>query len=226
MEDSPSPSHEFDKLFRDTKTPPTDFWKTSLFAMSVRLSYGGMDCDLRMLQAYAYAWHSRCCLQKSETSKPANFQGSNGENECEWTAVPEKVHTKPKEQGLARVSELMENGIERLYFDDVCIEGVDFHCSGIVDQLASDPELFKACVAQLLQQSPTSKKQRVSKGDVVAAIKTCMWRFSSGTNYRRSLIADDRTDKPRGAHYLEDLWRNTLQLPARTYMKEFIETRL
>jgi hypothetical protein len=51
------------------------------------------------------------------------------------------MHRRAKEQGESKVASLCATGIDQLRMQDICIEGVDSHCSAVVDHLLSDNEL-------------------------------------------------------------------------------------
>jgi hypothetical protein len=123
------------------------------------------------------------------------------------------------------------------------VEGVDFHCSPIVDHLLSLP-VAQLC-SDLLVLSSTcgegSSKQTGparSSGDNRAArtiplqdvFRHCLWHYSSGVNRRQPLLhvqpplaLCDSADS--GPDYKE-MWRQLIAREASRYQSSFVRERL
>jgi len=226
-----------------------------LWAILARKEYGGMKCDIRMLDRYGCLWRRR--FQQSvpedvaarilprESPGPSNSTSvtsndDKSERECSsvpWVHVPARIHARAKAQSLERVDPLCARGLDRLCVEDVCAEGVDFHCSSVVDHLLSLP-LAGIC-ADLLHLSghetvPTSPGDRRSYLEKL--FKHCMWHFSSGANRRQPLLPVDAEeeeervqgddDAKRKRKRYEDLWHDLLAGEATAFQTNYVLERL
>jgi hypothetical protein len=201
-----------------------------LWSMLVRGKYGGMKCDVMMLQKYTRMWSDRFDVDDVpevviSRINPRSADGSDKMN-MKWSDIPHLLHRKAKQQSLQRVSSLCENGIDQLLMSDVCIEGVDFHCSAILEDLLVDPHIFGMCHDILVLSSnnvPDSTKER--RHWLESIVKQCMWKYSSGINHRRPICTDNETPCEADGGYFE-LWKELFSDRAIAYQKRYIQQRL
>jgi hypothetical protein len=139
----------------------------AIWAMLVRAKYGGMSCDVRMLESFAQVWHERLLLDADK--------GTN-----EWTSLPDKVHGSAMSLSAASRLPSTEMFLDKLRFADICKEGVDFHCSNIIGTLLEDPHV-------------KTRSQEIIRGtasmDEKALLRGCIWKYSAGVNLRRARVA-------------------------------------
>ena len=211
---------------------------TALIPCSIlfRSCYGGMKGDVAMLQQYATLWYQRFSQPTSASSKlvyplPATIvkSSSSSTSVTSWLQVPMVLHdesAKAKNAGL--LSSLLEKRLPYLSLDDVCREGVDFHCSNVMDHILHDSLLVGVASDILILLS-----QNYNQGDVTATStgdkdvddfarlqpeerqawlertwKSAMWHKISGVNHRLPLVEyhnddDNQEPNPRQSSNLE-----------------------
>jgi hypothetical protein len=216
------------------KAPQLTSWRKSealLWSMLVRAEYGGMKGDVEMLRCYADLWYRRFTSDSAPDMVLTRVFGASivPEPSASWQETLKKLYQRAKEQGSSRVDALASDGIDRLIIDDVCIEGVDFHCSPIVDKLLAEEELCGLCHDFLIlfgndgsisSSSPTEMHSRLA-----SVFKKCMWTHSSAINRRRPLIAVDAASSP-GIDKYTRLWNEILSSRVASYQRSYIEQRL
>jgi hypothetical protein len=120
------------------------------------------------------------------------------------------------------------------------VEGVDFHCSPIVDHLLSLP-VAKLC-SDLLVLSVTdgeaSEKQTRNSDDGAArevplqdVFRHCLWHYSSGVNRRQPLLlgqqpAHERRNSDEMRPDYKEMWRQLIAKEAARYQSTFVRERL
>ena len=250
----------FDKTNRsDTDSSSHTVESSLLWSMLVRAEYGGMRGDVQMLHQDAQRWRHRFFASASEKSTivptgvasriSTNTNTSKNDNDaeassCQWSDVPTRIHQRAKEQSVQRVTALCSSGIERLTMEDVCVEGVDFHCSRVLDELLADAELCGMCLDLLILANgneeesgedavPVSAEGRRSYLERIW--KDCMWKYSSGVNRRRPLVVVSSSsslsesqlspNNDDGEQYSE-LWNDLVAPKALAYQRNYVKQRL
>jgi hypothetical protein len=208
-----------------------------LFSMLLRAAYGGMRGDVRMVRRYAAAWLSRCgegpvpdaLASRLQSSVTANDDTVPAEPSLQWMDVPGLIHRRPRQQSANRVAPLCSVGIQHLAMEDICVEGVDFHCSAVLDELFSDERLCGVCYDLYLlsqvdkdgeEQQPLDRRAWLE-----STFQRCMWRYSSGVNRRRNLQTGEPLARDERSWEFE-LWNKLLAPRAHAYQKKFVEQRL
>ena len=141
-----------------------------------------------------------------------------------------RIHQRAKEQSADRVTALCSSGIERLTIEDICVEGVDFHCSRVLDELLADSQLCGMCLDLLFlacmsghggdDAVPESAEGRCSYLEQIW--KSFMWNYSL-VNHRRPLIKSSlhTTDD-----MYSELWKDLVAPKALAYQKSYVKQRL
>lgn len=213
-----------------------------VWSLLVRADYGGMRCDLEMLHRFARLWQARFrCL--GVPAELASRWGLSKENAStiSWRDVPSLLHDRSRVQSTDRVAPLVAQGIPCLVFEDISIEGVDFHCSPIVDHLLSLPvaklcsDLLvlstTACEVSLEQTDPTrdSNDGATRKIALQDVFRHCLWQYSSGVNRRQPLLLHpplESRDSDENQPDYKEMWRQLIAKEASRYQGSFIRERL
>ena len=170
-----------------------------LRTMLVRKYYGGMSCDITMINKYVLQWMHR--FQNDNNSVLIDIINAydhdkhviDKDSVLSWSSVPFIVYKDTiLKSNESCMQEIISNGILSLSINDVCYAGIDFHCSSILEDIASNnPTVFHSII-DLLQRgthptttlSSSSSKQRDA---CLRVLKKCMWEYSSGINHRKFL---------------------------------------
>ena len=226
-----------------------------IWSALLRAQYGGMRFDVKMLRAYAGCWSrrfsigaipsnlaSRLPVSASPSTKNAvEIAPTSGTSCCKWRDVPNRIHLAGRKQSSQRVSEILKSGIAKLVPSDLCVEGVDFHCSNVLDTMLSDQELVNSCLDQLksivdnehatgLGQIPSNHEEK--RAWLEGVLKKCMWHYSSGVNFRRPLqavspeLSDVDKSTAREEDSLKTFWNELVAVRAKSFMKKYIEIRV
>jgi hypothetical protein len=208
----------------------------TVWSMLIRAEYGGMKCDVRMLQQYAVMWKDRFASGRAPVTVTSNFPSSTQTAataaptvDVEWSKVPVLMHQKAKEQSAARVTTLCETGIDQLRIEDVCVEGVDFHCSAVIEHLLSDQELTGMChdllvLSQGVDAARVPATMEGRRSWLEGIFKSCMWTFSAGVNRRRPLMGG--TSFLDDTHPYANIWNELLEPRVRQYQERYVKDRL
>ena len=112
---------------------------------------------------------------------------------------------------------MVHNSIQKLELSDIALEGVDFHCSAILNVLVSDPAIVNKSIQRLLcivrdtrgsndGPRPSPKQFRKNsefdsrpiiehrKEALRDTFKECIWNFRAGVNHRLVLKAKVATN--------------------------------
>jgi hypothetical protein len=201
-----------------------------IWALLARAEYGGMKGDVLMLQQYANAWRQRMgeVSSTAPTTLVQQLHLPKPHVPVTWQNVPHIVHESAHKQALERIGLL---GIEMLEISDLTLEGVDFHCSNILDELANDCHLVNVC-HDLLLLSSSGEKMPAGMVDfrswLVGFWKSCMWMYSAGVNRRRNLVTlvqpDNQGDKavPSGSA----MWNELLAPRVQEFQQNYLQQRL
>jgi hypothetical protein len=112
---------------------------------------------------------------------------------------------------------------------DLSIEGIDFHCSPVLQNILADRELVETYVTRLssfddiLGRVPSACDERRSWLEGI--LKSCMWKYSAGINHRRSLTptVDAKSAK---IDLLQPFWVESVSPRTRRYAERYIKERI
>ena len=201
--------------------------ETLVKAIIVRARYGGMRGDVIMMNTFAKIWLDRFlsdsdlfngklqqevqfCVPSELQSKAQKMNRFEKKGEdVTWIDTiycVAKTLTASTGTGAGNGSDLnhhpttMTLPINALAFKDYIIQGIDFHCSPVLERCGSPPG---------------SESERV--------MRRAMWNYSSGIRFR--LYLDGRPVKPEVDKALEDVW-NLMKETAEGYMRAYIQSRI
>lgn len=200
-------------------------WRDLLpWALMVRAEYGGMTVDVRMLCQYAGIWHSRFQDGNVPEYEARRLLGDDCTEPAmlAWVDVPERIHERAHMVGSGRVGNICSTGVERLKQDDICLEGVDFHCSPVIDHLLSTAAVGILTDILVLagEEIPAEGGERRTWLELF--LKDCMWKFSSGINFRKRFASHEDDQR----HKYEELWKDVVQKEATEFQQFYVKLRL
>ena len=212
----------------------SDECEVLLRSILLRAQYGGMTGDMKMLHGYARLWNERFAqnivpAEVMQRAKP----NVNLQDEGFWIDIPTVIHHRQKLQSATHVEPLVKLQLGKLTLQDICLAGVDFHCSSVLDQAIRDNSDYERCYESLcaialqagLGPLPASKDRQ--RSHLMQVIKSCMWKFSSGVNHRRPLVGEAATKSADGKEAaLKRFWDENLATSVDKYMKQYVEDRL
>jgi hypothetical protein len=226
-----------------------------VWSLLVRADYGGMRCDVEMLLRFAGLWQARFrssgvpadVLRRwglpskvSHTREALDDARAPEARGYSWIDVPSLLHERARGRSSERVVPLATAGIQSLLADDISVEGVDFHCSPIVDHLLTLPVAGLCRDLLLLSSGPEESEENRSVSTVEDALKYCLWHYSSGVNRRQPLIAQQPLLSDHGVSAAsqssasvtkaqpkyEEMWRQLVAEEALRYQVSFARDRL
>mmetsp|Transcript_22368 Transcript_22368/g.33046 ORF Transcript_22368/g.33046 Transcript_22368/m.33046 type:complete len:491 (+) Transcript_22368:215-1687(+) len=187
-------------------------------AMKIRRSYGGMKCDMVMLERYERQWAHRYmghqpCLPEDMQERP---------HAKSWSNIPAAIHsstspTKPQLQLL------LENGLEKLEIQDVCLEGIDNHCSDVLQKVTAQLDLPK--VKERMKLDGIIANDCSHDDDVLSIFKQHMWDYSSGVNHRQPLFARTKKKEDRD-EIAKKFWLDVLDKPVKEFAMSYVNRHL
>ena len=245
-----------------------------VWSMLMRGQYGGMACDIQMLQGYAQLWHGRYNsiqsipynLKKrlspnipvsstlhSTTSSSSAAIGSisahkaSGEDQSlrKWNQIPGFIHKSAAKHSTSRIDRLLpsiENnknpyiraeshsfiGLPSLTRIDLTPEGVDFHCSSVLESaILCDTSILKECFVKLANGRPrlrTAGQDR--RAWLEGLLKSCMWKFSGGVNFRLPLTAAESIKDGDDDDDLKDFYESLIRPRVDAFSQRYIDERL
>jgi hypothetical protein len=210
---------------------------TAIWSMLTRAEYGGMKCDVEMLYHFANIWYHRTTSQIAVPDEISiRVQMGTTPNGSIWSEIPSFIHQKVHEQGKNRVASLYTAGIDCLVLDDICVEGVDFHCSPIIEELLADEELCGLCYDLVILAAPLESdgmhaaipapSERRTRLENI--FKSAIWNFSSKVNHRRPLLPTTGNDSSSSAtsEPNAELWNEWISPRVARFQKSYVEERL
>jgi hypothetical protein len=207
------------KLYNASESVETDRSQALLWAMLIRAEYGGMKGDVQMLRRYATLWTTRF----SQSTLPDEVLGlMSASNPRQWADVPSALHTPSKQSSDRHVCELLRTPIDRLRIENLCPEGIDFHCSSVLEYLVANKPIAAIC-HDLLLLSGSDLISSDSDEWLQNFAKRCMWKYSAGLNRRlplMNLVKKDDNDK------YKQLWTELLEPCTLAFQKQYISQRL
>ena len=205
--------------------------ETLIRSMLLRSQYGGMTCDISMLNSYATLWLKRfqsldavprvvaSCLPASE------LKDGKEDKSIYWFDLPRLLHeaSHEKSRQLVTCQIVCPGGLSKLNETDICSAGIDFHCSSVVESILSQRSLYAALCEKLKPMN--ALKQDMARGWIVDQVKKCIWIYSSSVNHRRTF--PERHDESTGDEdKFKALWDDLLRASFDDFAKKFVRQRL
>lgn len=182
--------------------------QTIIKSMLLRAKYGGMMCDVIMMKNFASIWMYRFQNESKSNnsfchgvtvkdnigflSSNTSYQlcAHNGKHMIPWSSLPLVLYRqfrKEYEQYAKNEARIAEEEGRTLRWDDLCKEGIDFHCSNVLDIVLKD---HKATLLSFLdhQEKVRTKPEEES---LRSMCQKAMWIHSSGVNVKQYLLQDD-----------------------------------
>jgi hypothetical protein len=218
-EESPLEQNESDFSL----TTSSDFFHSDpacdlmLRTMLMRKKYGGMECDLKMIDTFVRLWSHRYMKKTVDRKLIAECLPKNECHEILWQSLPQVLH--PVDKSLNLIAPLIQRGLRCLQKHDICPAGVDFHCSNILDVVSRNLSL-RDHANKLYGRNHSSE-------ELAGKLKRACWNCSGGINYRRfwminspsadcSKVVDSKTKR---------LWEIATPL-ANQFVNSYIKERL
>jgi hypothetical protein len=200
-----------------------------------------MADDMQMLHDYVNLWFKRIqgvhvssevAHRVSQSDKASASPSTESSSKLRWCDVPSSIHSHARRQSQSHVTPIAQNGLEKLSMQDICLAGVDFHCSAVLDHVIADDAIFELCYERLssivtragLSPLPLNKDQR--RPYMMRTLKKCMWKFSSGTNHRRSLLTETPKEINQQEAALKIFWNANMASRVEIYLNMYVEDRL
>ena len=203
----------------------------SIWAMLVRAQYGGMACDVRMLLGFAQVWHDRMhadAQPRDDIHNPTHSLPPNFRDKLQdWSQLALYIHATGKDQSISRLPSA-NIALEKLNLTDICREGIDFHCSNLVDQLWRYASLAEACRSLHSESLPAGAA--VNDEEAQLLLKRCIWKYSAGINLRRPLVEGTKTSKTSQEDSetiaLNNFWKDVVAPLVTNYQTKYLNERL
>ena len=206
----------------------------AIWSMLLRAQYGGMGGDIRMLREYAVAWNERFSggdIPDFITSKLCT--GLSGLDKAQWDSIPVILHQSARRQSICRVGPICHEGILSLTITDITVEGVDFHCSGVLETILSDRELLETCYSRLnslvdcdgLDPMPLDMSSDSRRQWLEAILKKSIWNYSAGVNRRLSLTGKVLTTDGKDV-LKKRFWDELISPRVKAYAEKYVRQRL
>jgi hypothetical protein len=191
---------------------------TLLKCISMRISYGGLKCDMEMLRKYRKLWLQRFCKQVIPLDVRERLGGDD--IPLNWSEIPDYLHVRARCQGIQHVINLVRGRLDALKIQDICLEGIDYHCSDVLEQLLKDDSFIAQSIRHL---ESNGQKELITKDNLLTYLKKCMWTFSSGINFRQPIICNSSNDEDPFAKLF---WGDLAASRVKTFMLEYVMLRL
>lgn len=195
-----------------------EYWSLIFKSLILRRQYGGMACDIDMLNRYIWTWKQRLGNHLDREIVKKCFP-SFGESSLSWNSVLTVLYSAAlRSNSMSLVHPIIDQGLDALGFSDIHSSGIDFHVSQIINELM-DPAFIK--ITDELVRREMSKTERLDM------YKSWMWEYSSSINHRRPLISSSpvpaiHDDQTR----IKDLWNNVALPILNRFTTTYIKARL
>ena len=197
--------------------------ETLIRAMLLRAQYGGMACDVTMLHFYSSLWLKRYQSQdlvpiEVVSSLPTSKMFNYDQKAIQMRDIPRILHGPSRKKSVELITHQLvaPGGLAKLTEADVCVAGIDFHCSPVVENLLSRTHVY----ASLCEKLSSNDREWI-----ISQVKSCIWTYSSGVNRRRTFI--ERLDETTPSEEkLKVVWETILKPPFDDFTKKFVRQRL
>lgn len=246
-----------------------------LWSLLMRSHYGGMAGDVRMLREYAETWHIRFHVEKrvpEDMVKRLTLASNNEPNldevsTMEWSQVPTYIHQVAAVQSPFKIDTMVlsspsqfrhhqhesASGLPCLFATDLTSEGVDFHCSSVLETaVLSDIDFLYECYDQLERMTlpssvtpiPTAEETTSSESMVRdllvrrrswlgSLLKSLMWNHSAGVNLRLPLVPQDHkagtspvSTDVQAQSSLKHFWETKIRPRTKAFSERYVQERL
>lgn len=204
-----------------------------LWSMLLRVRYGGMRGDMEMLSSYINLWSSRF---KNDTSLPKTvlkrMSSEKDDTTLRWSTVPTMIHQNAARQSSTKISSMIDKRVCALVLGDITTEGVDFHCSSVLDDVLSDPWLFQQCITQIgavtsiVGLGPVPNGPSEIRSWIERILKRCMWNYSAGVNRRLPLVDEGSPGNELKDDPLKTIWQGLLFPRTKLFAENYVRNRL
>jgi hypothetical protein len=251
-----------------------------LWSLLMRSHYGGMAGDVLMLRGYAETWHHRFhgekglpedMVQRLAMVRDDDSTNPNkGSRIVEWSQVPAYIHQVAAAQSPLKIDNILFSshsqfpqqqqldssafGLPCLFATDLTSEGVDFHCSSVLETaVLSDIDFLYECYEYLERSTlpssvtpfPTNEGTTTSTNSMAkdllvrrrcwleSLLKSLMWNHSAGVNLRLPLVPQNhdicnspvRTDVLTKS-VLKVFWETKIRPRTKAYSERYVQERL
>jgi hypothetical protein len=225
-----------------------------IWSILMRSHYGGMAGDVRMLHKYAQIWYERLFFFRSifddtkkrllgdQTRADSNDDDDDDNyNLEEWIQVPTHIHKSSslkQQSSMERIDHHIRS-LSAISKSDITIEGIDFHCSSILEStILNNDQLVCECCVELqrinIRNIPSDLSSSTNRRSwLEGLLKTSMWKFSAGVNYRISLIVDDddgvanmNQNDDDNDKYLKQFYKTFVLPRTKAFSERYINERL
>ena len=177
-----------------------------------------------MLRGFAALWDTR--FSSGEIPKNvASVRDDDGD--VTWNQIPTLIHNVASQQSLARVRSLAQQGIPYLTLNDISVEGIDFHCSPILENILSDRFLVEQCIDKIRPSRDIPVATADRRSFLEGRLKSWIWDYSAGVNRRRPLVpsqssaAADENDV-----VFKSIWTEILHPKVKNFQEGYTRNRL
>jgi len=194
---------------------------------------------------------SGCSTAHSAVASPSETtveEKASGEDHClqDWYQVPGFIHESANKHSESRVDRLlMANpqsplqsktaesrpfvGLVSLTKLDLTPEGVDFHCSSVLESaILSDAQLVRESFVKLVNSSniqlPVSIQDRRSW--LEGLLKSCMWKYGGGVNFRMPMVGTKSTNGGDEERDLKEFYETLIRPRLDAFSRRYIDERL
>lgn len=225
-----------------------DSTEVLVWSILMRRNYGGMAGDIQMLQEYARVWSDRFSTKTIPVSVAKRFNNASSKAEApiDWECIPSTIHQSSSKQSPSRITALlptatqvngwMKFNVPSLTLSDITCEGVDFHCSSVLESAVfSDKDFVHKCMEALptialpsdLRFPGNSADVDVKRAWFERFLKRCMWNFSAGVNHRLPLYSDaSGSDKSETGKELKAFWQTWCLPRTKAFSERYVKDRL
>ena len=227
--------------------------RTIIKAMLLRARYGGMMCDVVMMQNYAKLWtyrfhcdhdgNSLCPLSPSVIKSAydqiasikladCNVQHQQEPTEAydiSWTGFPSKLYDAPRKEyeqlGKPIVTQAQIPGqVNYLQLKDLCLEGLDFHCCYVLDFLLEHQKDAILLLIRATDNNKNTSSDNNNNNELVRSLcQKSMWKYSSGVNRKQFLFRNVCTQESSALS--TSLW-NFMEPHVHQFARKFVLQRI
>ena len=176
-------------------------------------------------------------------SSTASFGSVAGQKEREgeghhhlekWNQVPAFIHKSAAKHSASRIDRLVTTkptvGLPSLCRSDMTIEGVDFHCSSVLESaILSDATLVRECLEKFGAGTNTNTNTNADgRSWLEGKLKSCMWKYSGGMNFRLPLISTESNDNSNNSddEELKGFYNSVIRPRVDAFSERYIDERL